>query len=117
MRQIPMTGTRGRALRVGTLSPTWASRTGDVDTRRQPVLGEGLLSAWVRYPSAAAAMLLLLAGCVTDNPPPVTAAPRTPAVCEALRPSLPIRYSSKGDTAETVKQVKEANARFSAACP
>lgn len=59
---------------------------------------------------------LALAGC-NDSPPPVTSAPRTPAVCEALRPAMPVRYSSKADTQETVRQVREVNARYLAACP
>ena len=58
--------------RGGSLTPPWASRTGDVITRRRPVLGEGLLSAWVRYPSAAVAILLLSA--CADNPPPIVSA-------------------------------------------
>ena len=60
----------------------------------------------------------LLAGCGPSGElPPVTSAPRTPAVCEALRPDMPIRYSGKGDTPDTVKQVRAVNARFAAACP
>lgn len=66
---------------------------------------------------AAALSLLLLSGCLgNDGPPPVTAIPTTAAACEALRPDMPIRYSGKGDTAETVRQVRAVNARFVAAC-
>lgn len=61
---------------------------------------------------------LLLGGCLGGGtPPPVTAAPRPLAVCEALRPALPISYSGSRDTPETVKGVRQANARFKAACP
>lgn len=68
---------------------------------------------------ATIAASLLLGGCFGGGspPPPVTSAPRTPAVCEALRPALPISYSGSRDTPETVKGVRQANARFAAACP
>lgn len=57
---------------------------------------------------------LVLTGCVTDSAPtPVVSAP---AVCEALRPDLPIAYHSKGDTADTVDRIRRANARFTAVC-
>ena len=59
----------------------------------------------------------LVLGACSQPPSPVTSAPRTPAVCEALRPALPISYSSSRDTPETVKGVRQANARFEAACP
>lgn len=65
-----------------------------------------------------AAMALLLAGCMPgSSPPPVTAIPTTAAACEAMRPAMPITYSSKSDTPETVRQVRAANARFTSACP
>lgn len=68
--------------------------------------------------AAAALSVLLLTGCLgNDSPPPVTAIPTSAAACEALRPALPISYSSKSDTAETVRQVRAVNARFAAACP
>jgi len=68
--------------------------------------------------TATLAVSMVLGGCFGGgSPPPVTAAPRTPAVCEALRPAMPISYSSSKDTPETVKGVRQANARFSAACP
>lgn len=61
---------------------------------------------------------LALAGCLAGSaePPPPSSTPTTAATCEALRPDMPIRYSSKADTPETVRQVKAVNARFSAAC-
>lgn len=62
------------------------------------------------------ASLALLAACA-PAPPPVTGTSSTPAICEALRPAMPIQYSGTKDTPETVKQVRQANARFQAACP
>lgn len=69
---------------------------------------------------ATIAASLALGGCLGGGsaaPPPVTSSPRTPAVCEALRPAMPISYSGSRDTPETVKGVRQANARFAAACP
>lgn len=72
----------------------------------------------LRALASLATIALLLAACTTAPAlPPVTAIPTTAAACEALRPNLPIRYSSKGDTAETVRQVRAVNARFASACP
>lgn len=62
------------------------------------------------------AIPLMLAGCISNDPPPVTAIPTTAAACEALRPGFPITYSGKGDTPETIRQVRAVNARFTAAC-
>jgi len=61
---------------------------------------------------------VLLGGCVTTerHPPPVTATPRNNAVCLALQPAMPVSYSSKNDTPETVRGVRAANARYQAAC-
>ena len=57
---------------------------------------------------------LVLTGCVTDSAP----APNVgaPAVCEALRPDMPIAYHSQKDTPDTVERVRKANARFNAIC-
>lgn len=66
---------------------------------------------------AAALLCLLLSGCLGNPPPPVSAIPTTAAACEAMRSAFPITYSGKSDTAETVRQVRAANARFVAACP
>lgn len=68
--------------------------------------------------TAIIAASLALAGCgFLPSSRPVTATPRNPAICEALRPAMPISYSSSKDTAETVKGVRQANARFASACP
>lgn len=64
-----------------------------------------------------AGSLLAACGAPQGTVPPVSAVPTTAAACEALRPDMPIRYSGKGDTAETVRQVRAVNARFAAACP
>lgn len=68
---------------------------------------------------ATIAASLALGGCLGDGstPPPITAMPTSAAACEALRPAMPISYSSSRDTPETVKGVRQANARFKAACP
>lgn len=71
----------------------------------------------IRMTVTIAASLALGACLGGEPPPPVTSAPRTPAVCEALRPAMPISYSSSKDTPETVRGVRQANARFQAACP
>lgn len=65
----------------------------------------------------AASLFLAACGGPQGAAPPVSAVPTTAAACEALRPDMPIRYSSKGDTPETVRQVRAVNARFAAACP
>jgi hypothetical protein len=67
--------------------------------------------------ATAATCSLFLAGCLSNDPPPVTTIPTTAAACEALRPGFPITYSGKGDTAETVRQVRVVNARYAVACP
>lgn len=72
----------------------------------------------IRTTATILAVSLGVAACTpAPTPPPVTAIPTTAAACEALRPDMPIRYSSKSDTAETVRQVRAVNARFASACP
>lgn len=109
MQMIQMTATRGgemlragRRLRRCHESATQASERG---------------SGRLVIPAAVATISLFLAGCLGNSPPPVTAMPTTAAACEAMRPAFPITYSSKSDTAETVRQVRGANARFLASCP
>lgn len=71
---------------------------------------------------------LLVGGCslLGSGPAPSAAVPATlVGACEAMRPALPIRYhggpdsmgGSGYDTPGTVAQIKDANARFRAACP
>jgi len=67
-------------------------------------------------PIIATAASALLAGCGDRHPPAVTATPRNNAVCLALQPAMPVTYSAKNDTPETVKGVRAANARYQAAC-
>jgi len=70
---------------------------------------------------ALALASVALAGCLDDAPAPATAAPPPPprleAACEAMRSAFPISFASPGDTPETVRQVREANARFAVTCP
>lgn len=66
-----------------------------------------------RWISIAAASLCLT-GCVTDSTPSPNVS--TAAVCEALRPDLPIAYHSQKDTPDTVERIRKANARFNAVC-
>lgn len=57
---------------------------------------------------------LLLVGCVTDaTPAPNVSAP---AVCEALRPDMPVQYHSKTTDDDTQNRIRKANARFQAIC-
>lgn len=67
----------------------------------------------IRTISTILAIAATSAAC-SSNPSTVA---RTPAVCEALRPAMPIAYHSKGDTADTADRIKQANARYAAACP
>lgn len=93
-------------------------RTGRLGLRPySTVLSLGPHRRLERFRAAAALTILLALGACSQSPPPVSSAPRSPAVCEALRPDMPISYSSSKDTPETVKGVRQANARFAAACP
>ena len=56
-----------------------------------------------------------LVGCAPTLAPP-TGSPRNNAVCEGMRPAMPIQFSASKDTPETVKQVRAANARYQAMC-
>lgn len=61
--------------------------------------------------ASAAALGAMLAACETRPPPaPV-------AVCEALRPDMPVKYHGSTTDAETVTNIRRANARYRAACP
>ncbi len=87
----------------------------------------------IRTTLISIASAVALSGCALgDIPLGERQRPPTPAplplvgACEALRPALPIKYKggpdSRGgrpgeDTASTVYQARDANARFAAACP
>ncbi len=58
----------------------------------------------------ASALLLALAGCATTHADDAL-------VCEALRPALPVKYHANSTDPETVGNIRQANARFTAACP
>ena len=64
------------------------------------------------YAVACIAVTLLLSACASK--PEATA--RTGAVCEALRPAMPVLFHGKADTPDTIARIKAANARFQAAC-
>lgn len=70
------------------------------------------LSARPIRAAAAAAILLLLTSC---NPAP-KAVVTVAGSCEAFRPAFPISYDSTKDSAQTVRGVRQANARFQSAC-
>lgn len=68
--------------------------------------------------AAAVASLALLAACSTSAlPPPVRIQADSAAVCEALRADLPVLYHAKSTDAETIANIRRANARFRASCP
>ena len=54
--------------------------------------------------------LLMLGGCLTTRADDALN-------CEALRPDMPVKYHAKTTDAETIGNIRRANARFSAACP
>jgi|GEM_PF-883277 len=54
----------------------------------------------------------ILAACAIAEAPPAPV-----AVCEALRPDLPVKYHGNTTDAETIGNIRRANARFEAACP
>ena len=72
----------------------------------------------------ASVLCLALAGC---SPPPPDTTPTTAAVCEALRPAMPIgevQYHGKTVDADSKARIqaandriREADARFASACP
>lgn len=69
---------------------------------------------------ASALCLAAVVACASVAPPPAAV-----AVCEALRPDMPVKYhggpDGKGgpgfDTPDTIARARRANARFEAACP
>lgn len=76
---------------------------------------------WLRVacPSLAAigSLALSIAACTPAPPPPVRIQADSAAVCEALRADLPVKYHGNSTDAETVANIRRANARFRAACP
>lgn len=62
--------------------------------------------------SVSAIGLLVLAACASPSPPPAPV-----AVCEALRPDLPVKYHGNTTDPVTTGNIRRANARFEAACP
>ena len=54
--------------------------------------------------------VVLLQGCATIHADDAL-------VCEALRPALPVKYHANSTDPETVGNIRQANARFTAACP
>lgn len=54
---------------------------------------------------------------VACAPAPVRIQADSAAVCEALRADLPVKYHGNSTDAETVANIRRANARFRAACP
>lgn len=58
-----------------------------------------------------AALSLALGGC--DS---LTVTTSDAAICEAMRPSFPIKFHGNTDSADTIKEIRQANARFAAAC-
>lgn len=45
-----------------------------------------------------------------------TAGPTTSGICQALAPAMPIAYHGLSDTPDTIKRIRDANARFAAVC-
>lgn len=61
---------------------------------------------------------LMLAACASPPPPaPVRIQADSAAVCEALRADMPVKYRGNSTDAETIANIRRANARFRAACP
>lgn len=55
---------------------------------------------------------LVAVACASLSPPP----PDPGAVCEALRPDMPVKYHGNSTDAVTIGNIRRANARFEAAC-
>lgn len=61
--------------------------------------------------AALAVGLSVIAACATAPEPP------TASLCEAMRPDMPVKYHATTTDAETIANIRRANARFTAACP
>ena len=57
---------------------------------------------------------LVAVACASVSPPPP---PDPGAVCESLRPDMPVKYHGNTTDAVTIGNIRRANARFEAACP
>ncbi len=61
---------------------------------------------------------LALAACPSvPAPAPVRIQAGSSAVCEALRADMPVKYRGNSTDAETIANIRRANARFRATCP
>lgn len=65
-----------------------------------------------------AILTLILVGnvVVACSPPVVNVQPDQSAICDALKPAMPVQYHSATTDADTVKRIQQANARYQAAC-
>lgn len=61
---------------------------------------------------ASALALAAIVACASVAPPPAPV-----AVCEALRPDMPVKYHGNTTDAETIGNIRRANARYEVACP
>jgi len=62
--------------------------------------------------ASALGLVAIVAACASVESPPAPV-----AVCEALRPDLPVKYRGNTTDPETIGNIRRANARFEAACP
>ena len=62
--------------------------------------------------ASALGLVAIVAACASVAPPPAPV-----LVCEALRPDMPVKYHGNTTDAETIGNIRRANARFQAACP
>lgn len=60
----------------------------------------------------ASSVAALVAACGDDR-----SRPSGQSVCEAMRPDMPVKYHGSTTDAETIGNIRRANARYSAACP
>lgn len=63
--------------------------------------------------AAAAVLCIALTGCAQ---PAVQVQADQSAICDALRPAMPIQYHGATTDAETKANIQQANARYQAAC-
>lgn len=61
---------------------------------------------------------LLVASCAQGGGVPLVSTPSTIAVCEAIRGDgdMPVKYHASTTDAETIRNIRKANARFQAVC-